>query len=378
VSDAHYFYDMEKKLEDRSRPYLDSNLSVVQRWHTSSLSLLGQYSVDLTQTNENTVQKLPELRYTLYDEHIAGPLHVEFDGSASSFTKGGANLVRRVDLDPQLSATFGSSGLSLTPRTGYRGTLYSQGATSSEAVERTYFYAGADLNARISRIFGTDAESGIGRIRHSIEPIVSYLYIPTFRQKNLPQIDAVDAVTAQNKASVSLINRLTAHYKEAKDATKFTTFDVMVLRISQLYDLNIAREPGTAARSRSEVLGELYVKTPKVLSLSATGNFDTYEHVWTSHSEGATVTEGVVTVNLSQQYLRDPHTRFVIGGVALKLGKWDLSTQLWRDVENGKTTEEDYRVHYASQCWGARVSYMVTPGERRLTAMIDLKGLGGK
>ena len=378
VSDAHYFSDLDKKLEERSKPYLDSNVYVVERWNTASLTLLGQYSYDLTRTNENTVQKLPELRYTVFDEPLVGPLHLGFEGSAANFTKQEGSAVKRVDFNPRLSAAFGSKGLSFTPRAGYRATFYDRSATTSEAVERKYFYAGADVNARVSRIYGTDAESGIGRIRHSIEPTLSYTYIPHIDQGNLPLLDSVDTVSVQNFTSISLINRLTAHYKESKDSTKFTTFDLMVLRISQSYDLNAARELGTTTRPRSEVLGELYVKTPKMFTLSASGSYDPYDSVLTSHSEGATLTTETVSVNLSQQYLREPQTKFLIGGTGLKLGKWDLGLQWWRDVQNRKTTQEEYKMHYASQCWGIGLSYTVKPGETQFMAMLDLKGLGGK
>lgn len=379
VSDAKYFFDLDKQLEERSKPYLDSNVYLVERWNTSSLYLLGQYSVDLTQTtNVNTVQKLPELRYTVFDEPIAGPLHLGFEGSATNFMKQEEDPVRRADFNPRLLATFGSNGLSFTPHAGYRATFYDRSATTSEAVERKYFYAGADVNARISRIYGTDTESGIGRIRHSIEPTVSYTYIPHVDQGNLPQLDSVDAVSVQNLTSISLINRLTAHYKESKDSVKVTTFDLMVLSISQSYDLNVAREQGATTRSRSDILGELYVRTPKMFTLSANGSYDTYASVLTSHYEGATLTTGKVSVNLSQQYLRDPQTRFLIGGTGFKLSKWDLGAQWWRDVQNKKTMQEEYKMHYASQCWGVGISYSVKPGETQFKVMMDLKGLGGR
>jgi LPS-assembly protein len=76
VSDDLYYYNLEKKLETKSKPYIDSNAFYVERWNTASLYLLGQYSTDLTRTNENTVQKLPELRYTIYEETVAGPVHL--------------------------------------------------------------------------------------------------------------------------------------------------------------------------------------------------------------------------------------------------------------------------------------------------------------
>ena len=377
VSDEHYFHDFEKTLEIRSRPYIDSNVFYVERWNTASLYLLGQYSTDLTRTNENTVQKLPELRYTIFEESLAGPLHLNFDGSATNFYKQTGDGARRVDFKPELTAVFSSNGLSLTPRVGARATFYDRSAGSSDPTERKYAYAAVDLNTKISKVYGSDRDAGIGRIRHSIEPTISYTYIPHVDQGNIPQFDAADSVSAQNVATFSLINRLIAHYKESKEATTYKTFDVMVLKLSQFYDLDVAKDQSSTGHARSDILGELFVRTPKAFTMTANATYNTYLRLISSRSIGATYTEGIIKLNLSEQYLQNPATHFLIGGGDLKLGKWDIGSQLWRDVENKKTTQEEYRAHYASQCWGIGMVYVIKPGETRFTVMLDLKGIGG-
>jgi LPS-assembly protein len=378
VSDENYYHDLDKKLEMRSKPYVDSNAFYVERWNTAALYLLGQYSTDLTRTNEKTVQKLPEVKYSIFEEPLAGPLHLNFEGSATNFYRQESDGARRVDFNPQLAAAFGSGGLSFSPRAGLRATFYDRSTVSLEPTERRFFYAGMDLNARLSRVYGSDSEAGIGRIRHSIEPTISYTYIPHIEQGNIPQFDAIDSVSALNTTSFSIINRLTARYRETKDAKSFTTFDLMVFRVSQSYDLNVARLDSDNAQPRSVVLGELYLRTPKLFTLSANGAYSPYTRSLSSHSVGAGYTGDRVSVNLTEQFLQQPETQFLIGGAGLKLGKWNLGAQWWRDMENKKTTQEEYRAHYASQCWGIGFSYVVKPGETQFVAMLDLKGIGGR
>ncbi len=375
VSDFAYFTDIEtKSLELRSRPYLDSNLFYIERWDTSTLNLLGQYAVDLTQkSNENTIQKLPELRYNIFEEKIAGPVHLNFDGSATNFSSQAGENVMRADFSPRLSATFGS-GLTLTPRAGVRATYYDRSLTSAEPTERKFYYAGADLNARFSRVYGADRDVGIGRIRHSIEPSLSYNYIPAFDQTNIPQMDVVDTVTKQNLASVSLTNRLTAHYK---DAAGSRSFDLMVFRLSESYDLNKARSAeAAAAQPRSELRGELYIKTPKLLTLSAIEDYNTYTREVVSSSEGVSIATDRVKFNVTHQYLREPETKYLIGSTDVKLGKWDLLGQIWRDLVLERNTQQEYQFHYASQCWGLGIMYIAKPGEKQYLLTLDLKGLG--
>ncbi len=377
VSDFAYFTDLEKKLELRSQPYLDSNLFYIERWDTASLNLLGQYAIDLTQqSNDNTIQKLPELRYTIFEEKIAGPFHLNFDSSATNFTVQSGQNVMRADFDPRLSAVFGS-GLTFTPRLGARATYYDRSATSPEPTERKYYYAGADLNARISRIYGADRDAGVGRIRHSIEPAITYSYIPAVDQDDIPQMDVVDTVTAQNLVSASLTNRLTAHYK---DEAGTRSFDMMIFKLSESYDFKAAQQSETGvvpANPRSDLLGELYVKTPKLLTLSAVEDYDTYAHEAVSSSKGITVTTAPVKVTVTHQFIRQPVTRFLIGGTEVTLGKWTVSGQIWRDLVMDRNTQKEYKLHYAAQCWGLNFRFLSQPGNTQYQLTFDLKGLGG-
>ena len=363
VSDEFYYRDLARKLELRSLPYLDSNAFYVERWDTASLYLLGQYSVNLTQNNSETPQKLPELRYSIFQEKIAGPLYLSLDGSAVNFTVSEGDGVRRVDIGPQLTAAFGGGGLGFTPRAGVRTTYYSKGAGAyaAEPVSRTYSFAGADLNARISRVYGQDAGSGIGRIRHSVEPTLSYSYIPQVEQTipKLLQFDAVDTVVKQNTVSAVLVNRLTAHYK---DASGFRSYDMLVFRVVQSYELNSAQTISSTP-SRSEIISELFWRTPKLLSVSANGKYNTYTNSLTSSNLSVGVANEAVNFDLTHRYLKatptgqapaNLRTEFLIGGAGFKVDQWHFNTQLWRDRESKKTTQQEYGAHYASQCWGFR------------------------
>jgi LPS-assembly protein len=388
VSDYAYFHDLERTLELRSHPYLDSNLFYVERWDTASLYLLGQYSTDLTQqSNDATVQKLPELRYTIFEERVAGPLHANFEGRATNFTQSGGDNIMRADFHPRLSGVFGSSGLTLTPHVGARATYYDRSIlsastgtySSTEPTDRTYYYAGTDLNARFSRVYGSDQESGFGRIRHSIEPTLSYNYIPEIDQSSIPQIDIVDSIVEQNLLTASVINRLTARYK---DASGFRTFDIMVFRLSESYDFKKARSENStlSAQPRSELTAELYIKTPKTLTISAAEKYDTYTGSFTSSSESINFVTDTFRFNLRRQALHQTllseATRFLIQGVGVKLGRWDVNAQVWRDLKLDTITEQDYKILYASQCWGLGVSYVRKPGEFQYFVSLDLKGLG--
>lgn len=379
VSDFAYFQDLERRLEYRAEPYLDSNLFYVERWDTASLYLLGQYAIDLTrQSNDNTIQKLPELRYAIFEEKAAGPVRMNFEGTATNFSRRTGDDVMRADFNPRLSALFGTGGFTFTPRIGARATYYDRSGVNAEftePAERKYYYAEADFTMRVSRIYGSDRQPGFGRIRHSIEPSLSYAYIPTIDQSTVPQLDVLDAVSAQNMATLSLTNRLMARYK---DASGFRNYDFLVFKISQSYDVAKARtdESGSTERPYSDVHGELYLKTPKMLALSIAEDYDPHTGSFTSSSESATVRTDLFRLSASHQYLQDPRTKYVIAGGGTTLGRWDVDVQIWHDMLAKETTQQEYKLHYASQCWGLGLMYVEKPGERDYLLTLELKGLG--
>lgn len=435
VSDNVYYRELEKTLEIRSQPYLDSNAFYVERWDTAALSLSGQYSTDLTPfrrtisklptgkyqvstalADETPVQKLPELRYQIFQEHLAGLFWLSFDGSLANFvaqeTPGltpqeTAADLQRASISPQLTARIPLFGLTLIPHGGFRATYYSKSMTVRKAVDWNdnpiaavyemadeptnlkYFHAGADLNARLSRVYGADDGEGIGKIRHSIEPTITYDYIPGVDTADIPLFDALDSVAKRNLVTFSLINRLTAHYQEGG---KSRSFDMMIFRIAESYDILEARRTGDAAAAlaaqnadaghpRSEIQGELVVKTPRLLTLSVDGTWDPYSDDGrntrrTSSSGSLAVSTKLVDFDVTHRYLREPRTQFLIGGIGFKLGSWDLHGRVWHDLQSNQTTQEDYRTFYKSQCWGLGISYIKKPGDVQYLLTLELTGLG--
>jgi hypothetical protein len=110
--------------------------------------------------------------------------------------------------------------------------------------------------------------------------------------------------------------------------------------------------------------------------VSATETYDTYRGVFTTSSESVSATFTSVRFNISRQFLHEPATRFVIAGGGVKLDKWDIGGQIWRDLKLDETTQQEYMAQYASQCWGLGLKFVKKPGETQYLFTLDLKGLG--
>jgi hypothetical protein len=190
---------------------------------------------------------------------------------------------------------------------------------------------------------------------------------------DIPQYDSHDIATQRNLVTFSLINRLTAHYR---DAAGSRTFEMMLLRLAQSYDILEAQTVKTGARPRSELFGEIAVKTPRLLTLSASGKYNTYLDSLSESSESIAFRTKEVQFDVTHRYLRDPKTQFLIGGVGLTLGGWNLHAGVWHDLEKNETTQEEYRAYRQSQCWGLGISYIQRPGDTQYLLTLELKGLG--
>jgi hypothetical protein len=151
----------------------------------------------------------------------------------------------------------------------------------------------------------------------------------------------------------------------------------MVFRLSRSYDLNVARERGSAVHPGSDILGEIYLRTPKAFSLSATGSYNAYDHAVSSHTETVSFAESAVSLRLAHTFIQGA-AESLTGEGGLTLSRWKLQATVSRDIQNKKNTQEEYIVHYTSQCWGLSLTYIAMPGDYSYKAMIDLKGLGSR
>ena len=167
---------------------------------------MNQYSQDLTNPQATAVQRLPEVSlnvspYRLFDL----PAFLGLSGQATNFWRKEGVTGQRLDLYPQLSGTLNlARAFLITPRAGFRGTLYSTDAKGEGGEHREIYDAGITIATKLARIYDLAADPAGGQIapseakgapapepvidklRHGIEPEASYRYVPRVDQSNLP------------------------------------------------------------------------------------------------------------------------------------------------------------------------------------------------
>ena len=130
----------------------------------------------------------------------------------------------------------------IRPQAKFREVYYTRGAQSDDAQHRETFWLGVDATSKLTRRFSlSDGNS----LLHTIEPTVTYEYVPGTRQSALAQIDQVDDLPRKNLVTYMLRSRVL-------ESGKQTAFNWLDLTVAQSYHVGdaqtLAREftPGVA------------------------------------------------------------------------------------------------------------------------------------
>ncbi len=132
LNDNSFFRDLSELTEERSQRNIESNLTLTRRGDSQFAYLLARYTRDLTASNDQTLQTLPEVGYTLMTYRLGShPIFASLDGSADNFWREQGIRAQRLDLAPRLfSRLEPMDGVVLTPSIGFRETLYSLSGAS--------------------------------------------------------------------------------------------------------------------------------------------------------------------------------------------------------------------------------------------------------
>ena len=101
----------------------------------------------------------------------------------------------------------------------------------NEGIPEVSITAGSRLN-RVFRISGKT----VTHLRHVVEPMLHYRYIPEVDQSHLPQLDSRDQVDPLNLLTFELMNRLTILWQEGVELPRYR--EVASFRLAIDYDIN--------------------------------------------------------------------------------------------------------------------------------------------
>lgn len=368
LSEPTYYQRFSTITEERIQRSLESNILLSQNWQTSRLYILNQYRQDLTQSNAGTLQKLPEVGYFLTNYMVGKlPLYFTHETTAINFWRKEGIKGQRLNIYPQLSSTLNlGRGFVFTPRAGFRERVY---LIEGDSTDKGIYDFGASIGTKIFRIFNLDGIGEMSKVKHTIEPSISYAYIPEVGQQNLPQFDGLDFIRQTNKITYSLTNRFIGKFEKDK---KKRVFEFATLRLRQDYDFNNKEKP------LSDVTIEATLRTPEFFAFNTSATYNPYSGYMNTFNTSLTLRGSTPWYfSIEERYTKIPESLFFNASGSVKLSKSiDLFGKVWYDATKSKLMEVDLQGTYSSQCWALTLIYIGRPEETQVLMGIDLKGLG--
>ncbi|MBI2986166.1 MAG: LPS-assembly protein LptD [Deltaproteobacteria bacterium] len=216
-----FILDSPRERELRSSRYASSRFGVVRNWNDVSLQGGWAFHQDFIQPDKHTLQKTPQILFR--GRRALGETPVEFRWRAE-----GVNYLRRegadglrLDLRPELFLPFqafpyllGSFNLALR-ETAYH--LYQDEGSFDRNRSRQLVEVRGNMGTSVGRVYDLGA-SYLRKMKHVVEPEMSYLFIPGVRDRDIPIFDGTDRINRRNLLTFALTNRLWGKFAQETTA----------------------------------------------------------------------------------------------------------------------------------------------------------------
>ena len=257
TSDNQYLQDFdddlpaETKLDLRSLRQLRSVLFGGKNWDQFSFLVDTRVFQDLTQeSDDRTPQRLPQVSFNAHPQSLfETPFFYTVTASYTNLwreegVKSQGERTQREDLFPRISyPTRLFNALKLDSNIGFRETLYQpygeRFGRFDKFESRELFEAGGKLSTEFYRVYDAAVAPTISSFykvdkwMHTIEPEVSYRYVPRLNQSDLPSFDEVDRIPFTSAVTYGITQRLVG--KPDKETIDSGPYEYGKLRVFQAY-----------------------------------------------------------------------------------------------------------------------------------------------
>ena len=221
-----YAFDLRRDVTLRSLPFDASRVGLLHEWERVAVRAEGTYYQNLTGTDSTTLQRAPTAY--LWGQSLLPhtPLLGDIQASATDYVRGSDVDGLRFDIAPavELPLHFGNvayGGL----RGSFRSTAYhlydqtvaSTGDRLPSNPSRQTARVDAGVRSIVDRVYAIRL-LGIDKLKHTLEPSLSYLYVPAVNQDDLPFFDGLDRINRRNLITYGLTSRFIARSARPKGA----------------------------------------------------------------------------------------------------------------------------------------------------------------
>ncbi len=439
-----------QELDLRTRPFTTSRLGLLQVWSRAFVQAEGIYYQDLvgpiveqptppdqgtpgpgptptpilTQEESLTIQRAPEVDFT-GQKQLGFGLMGDFTGSLTNFQRGTGLTGFRGDFRPAaelrlplgpsvfgaLHAAFRETAYGLTENTmdgGFTGTDPAKDEIIlPSGSSREIFEVRGDLATQVARVFDFPY-FGLDKLKHTVEPMVEYMYIPPVDQSDLPVFDGIDRINKRSLFTYGLATRLLGRTASTTEDERGEVLELARLSAVQSYDFlrdipptsqldpvtGQPVNPGTGDHF-SDIDFAVRVNPNPVVSVRSYATYDTSEGDLSSAIVGIRFKEPQrvfgqeirprlvtrATLDVQYRFFTDNIVQLLDSSLALPITDRIAALYAMRYDINAGTFLENYigvRLLSSCDCWALNLGMTQTrnPNEFQVQAQFTLAGLG--
>ena len=398
VSDNDYFFDFGDGADERNAEKIESHLTLTKSFSNALIQVEHSYDKDLVYDDalgdlSTSNMQLPKITGELYKTQIFGtPLYFSAAATYNKYMRKEFDDFDYLKLNPKLSADLNLGRYAvLSPYIKLEHASFRVHGPTTSYDDNYYSYLfGTNLSSNIARVFTLNDTL---KLRHSLNPVIEYEYIP--KQNTYPEFYELAGIEKEREqVTFRLINRLTLR-RENEDG-EFEYRDPVRLEIAQTYDFYERERDFDLMLAYDEkkpfkpLMVDLDVKAGDYLTLDATLYHDHYkkDHIQQSYVAITLKDKRKDSFEASHTYLKnlDDYLKTYLN-VNVGYGVSLNNTYRYDFIDN-KTMEKAVGIGFDMQCWAMNLTYSeelvedntVTPADsyidKKVFFYVSLLGVG--
>jgi LPS-assembly protein len=431
-----------------------SDFGLLDSYQNGYVQFGGIFNQDLIQPQPFVLQTLPELLMSGRKDLFGGLLYTDYDFTADNFYRSAGQQGLRLDLSPSVTlpwrlgdylygygtlnlreTMYDTSGheIVVTP-VGTDGRLYNNGLSVGPLEQggfqsREMIYGSAGIASELEKVYNLKSES-VQKLKHTIEPFVTYSYVPTYNQSSLPLFDEIDRIEPRSLFVYGVTSRIFLKfspettprlYQQSKDeqqeqpeqpdqgaahpfmARSFvngsTIEEILRVTLEQAYDTTHAVTQGSGTRmSDLDLIGSAFPEStvsiggqlnysPQVSSIHSATGYLSFRPWWEQKSKIMTNSFFMLNYNYigpgpqSQPGVNATYNQYVSASLYYEMlnrvgvlfaPAYDLTTHQLLSAEYG------LRIKPPCNCWAMDmgITNTVNPSETQFQFQLTLGGIG--
>ncbi|MCP4397989.1 MAG: LPS-assembly protein LptD [bacterium] len=396
TSDNQFDQDFDTIIDDRSNSKLTSNLSITKNLSQHTFKLLLDRVDDLRPENEDSNdRRIPELTFSSQLQQLFNsPLYIRQQTQAVYLIRAGKPEEEmefaRLDFSPSFSLPLNLLGgaLTLTPGFDYHATFYNRDATTAadhdldaEPVNRQHYSAEVAVDGpKFNRIFDLGTGRRTQKLKHLLEPSLSFNYEPAVDNNDVPKFDSIDQIGGNKpgrRMQYALTQRLLTKRVREEEWEKFQfddegdifvdeleteTKELTSLILSQFYDFEreeyqfsninatLKIDPLDDYNLTLRTVYDVYVTDLTSMSIDFEGKLTRFIDFDLSWRRSSSVDRDEGTSEETSQFL-DIETSFTLSY------RFRLDYRGRINFKEGERIEDSLGLTYNGQCWNIYGNY---------------------